>query len=393
MLKILTNILIVKLEANNYKINFAPDFALIILNSIINFTNTTYMNTKRISLGLLVTVLLFGISSIEIDIDEEGESQYIWNSLVANNDTNENLSLSEAEDLLITERLNQISGRIPLEFNSLVKKQLVKYFKNPTDTELLLGRAQSIRPIFYEKLAEANLPSELAYLPIIESRLEGDVTSSAGAHGYWQFMKATGKEYELRINHLIDERRDPASSTVAAAAYLNDLYGRYGDWLLALSAYNAGPGNVNKAIKRAGGKTDYWEIRHFLPRETRYYIPKFIAAIYIMSYHSFHGIQPITPELGWKFEYLLTLDNDIKISDLEQMFGVNPTAFKRLNPAILTDLIPASSKPIIVRMPYSANMPIVSSVTEKKEKKEVKKLPTLSLAAIEAKPIQLTLKD
>jgi len=97
--------------------------------------------------------------------------------------------------------------------------------------------------------------------------------------------------------------------------------------------------------------------------------------------------------LGWKFEYLLTLDNDIKISDLEQMFGVNPTAFKRLNPAILTDLIPASSKPIIVRMPYSANMPIVSSVTEKKEKKEVKKLPTLSLAAIEAKPIQLTLKD
>jgi len=354
------------------------------------------MITKRISLGLFMTVLLFGISSIGLNLyDDEGESKYIWNSLTAENDNNPPLSLSEVEDLLIAERLKQISGRIPLEFNSLVKKQLVKYFKNPAATEVLLGKAQSIRPIFYAKLAEANVPSELAYLPIIESRLEGDVTSVAGAHGYWQFMKATATEYGLTINELVDDRRDPASSTVAAAAYLSDLYQKYGDWLLALSAYNAGPGNVNKAIKRAGGKTDYWEIRHFLPRETRYYIPKFIAAIYIMSYHSYHGIHPITPDLGWKFEYLLTLDRDTKVSDLESMFGVNPEAFKRLNPAILTNLIPASKKPITVRMPYGANLPIV--VTEKedkqKPKKDIEKLPTLSLAAIKTEPIQLTLNE
>ena len=148
-------------------------------------------------------------------------------------------------------------------------------------------------PIFEEALEREGLPLELKYLPIIESALRPDATSRVGAAGLWQFMVKTGKSMGLEVNSLVDERRDPIKSSAMAAHYLNDLYSIYHDWALAIASYNCGPGNVSKAIRRSGGKTDYWEIYPYLPRETRGYVPAFIAVNYVMNYYGDHNICPV----------------------------------------------------------------------------------------------------
>ena len=189
-------------------------------------------------------------------------------------------------DSIYIDRLSRIPSVIEMPFNDIVKKHIEAYTgRLRNKVSFMLAAANFYMPLFEEALDTYDLPMELKYLPIIESALNPTALSRQRASGLWQFMLRTGKIYGLENNSLVDERRDPIKSTWAAVRYLKDLYNIYKDWSLVLAAYNCGPGNVNKAIRRAGGNTDYWAIYPFLPRETRGYVPGFIAANYVMTYY------------------------------------------------------------------------------------------------------------
>ena len=201
-------------------------------------------------------------------------------------------------DSIYIDRLSRIPSVIEMPFNDIVKKHIEAYTgRLRNKVSFMLAAANFYMPLFEEALDTYDLPMELKYLPIIESALNPKALSRQRASGLWQFMLRTGKIYGLDNNTLVDERRDPVKSTWAAVRYLKDLYNIYNDWNLVLAAYNCGPGNVNKAIRRAGGETDYWKIYPFLPKETRGYVPGFIAANYVMTYYCEHGICPMDSQL------------------------------------------------------------------------------------------------
>lgn len=310
------------------------------------------MDTKKKRyLGFFNTCLLFGFSSLTPLLDTDVHSKFTTNSLLAENQKN-TIHISEVEDGLFQQRLNDISKRIPLDYNPVVKKQILRYFYVQEQTEILLGRAINLQPLFLDIVNRYGLPPAIANLPIIESGVVCDAKSHAGAVGYWQFMKGTGDMYDLKVNKHLDERKDPEKSTHAAAQYLRDLHNEFDDWLLALAAYNCGPGNVRKAIRRSGGKKDYWEIRNYLPKETRYYIPKFIAANYVMHYYFMHNLTPKLPYKNWMYDYLLTVDQDWTVAKFASDFKISESEFRRLNPAILGTVIPAKDNPMTLRMPF-----------------------------------------
>lgn len=199
------------------------------------------------------------------------------------------------------ERLSRLPNVMEMPYNEIVQKFIDRYTgRLRHSVSYMLGASNFYIPIFEEALEAYGLPLELKYLPVIESALNPKATSHAGAAGLWQFMVATGKQYGLEINSLIDERRDPIKSSYAAAHYLKDLYNIFGDWSLVIAAYNCGPENINKAIHRADGQADYWKIYPYLPRETRGYVPAFIAANYVMNYYCEHNICPMRTTLPAK---------------------------------------------------------------------------------------------
>jgi membrane-bound lytic murein transglycosylase D len=196
-------------------------------------------------------------------------------------------------DSVYAKRLYDLPTVMELSYNQVVKNHIEMYAGRRRDqVSYMLALGEYYFPMFEEALDREGMPLELKYLPVIESALNPTAVSRVGATGLWQFMLKTGKGYGLEVNSLVDERRDPYKSTQAAVKYLKDLYTIYGDWNLVIAAYNCGPGNVNKAIARSGGKRDYWEIYNRLPRETRGYVPAFIAANYIMNHYADHNICP-----------------------------------------------------------------------------------------------------
>lgn len=214
----------------------------------------------------------------------------------------------------------------------------------------MLGANNFYVPIFEEALESYQVPLELKYLPIIESALNPGATSRAGAAGLWQFMVKTGKIYGLDVNSLIDERRDPIKSSYAAAHYLKDLYQIFNDWTLAIAAYNCGPANVNKAIRRAGGSKDYWVIYPYLPKETRGYVPAFIAANYVMNYYCEHNICPMQTTLPPSTDTIM-INRDIHFDQIIAMCNVKEDEIKALNPQYRTGLIPGAKQSCILRLP------------------------------------------
>ena len=199
--------------------------------------------------------------------------------------------IQQTPDTVFIERLQQLPYVVELPYNTIVRRYILRYlYHSPKQVAGLLQKEQYYMPIFQDILSQYDLPYELAYLPVIESALNPNARSHMGAVGLWQFMPATGKKYGLEINSLVDERRDPIKSTHAAAKFMNALYDVFKDWNLVIAAYNCGPGNVNKAIYRAGGKRDFWSIYPFLPKETRAYLPLYIAAVYSMNFAAYHGI-------------------------------------------------------------------------------------------------------
>ena len=233
--------------------------------------------------------------SFETDTQKLLESWYMKN-YTATDDKYLSSDVKTTDDQ-IRQRLSQLPTVIEMPFNSIVRTYIDRYTqRGRAQVAATLGLANYYMPIFEQALEEAGLPLELKYLPVVESALNPNAVSKHGATGLWQFMLATGKGLGMEVNSLVDERRDPYVSSRKAARYLKDLHSTYGDWSLAIAAYNCGPGAVNKAVRRAGdGKHDFWSIYEYLSPETRGYVPAFIAANYVMNYYPEHGISPVIP--------------------------------------------------------------------------------------------------
>lgn len=242
-----------------------------------------------------------------------------------------------------TKRVENLNTVIDLRINEDVTKFIEQYVsKHRSHSELILGRTSLYFPMIENVIREKNLPDELKYIAVIESNLRPDVVSRQGAAGLWQFMKGTALIFGMSVDKHIDERRDIYKSTEKALDYLKILYNTYGDWTVALAAYNCGSGTVNKAISKSGGKTNYWEIRKYLPRETQMYIPKFIAASYLMNYYYLHGLSPASVAHELKHTSTVRVFDKISFQQISQEFGVDIEVLKFLNPMFVNGIIPAS---------------------------------------------------
>ena len=271
------------------------------------------------------------------------ESPIFFDEALAWLDTTECLSdtiIAELPDSIYKQRLQALPSVLEVPYNEVVRRYLLRYVKHsPRQLAALQRKAEYYFPIFENILAKHDLPYELCYMPVIESALNPQARSHMGATGLWQFMPATGKKYGLEINSLVDERMDPIRSTEAACLFLKNLYGIFQDWNLVIAAYNCGPGNVNKAIHRAGGKRDFWSIYPFLPSETRGYLPIFIAASYAMNYAQEHGICPADPLPTMAADTIITTHRQ-HLKQIADNIDIPLAELRRLNPQYPRDIIP-----------------------------------------------------
>lgn len=249
------------------------------------------------------------------------------------------------------DRLKRLPTIIEMPYNEVVQKFIDRYSgRLRRSVSYMLGACNFYMPIFEQALEAYNLPLELKYLPIIESALNPKAISKVGATGLWQFMIGTGKRYGLDVNTLVDERRDPIKASYAAAHYLSDLYKIFDDWNLVIAAYNCGPDKVNKAIHRAKGNADYWNIYPYLPKETRGYVPAFIAANYIMNYYCDHNICPMVTEIPTKTDTVM-INKDVHFEQISQILNITTEHLRDLNPQYRHDIINGLNKPMAVRLP------------------------------------------
>lgn len=256
-------------------------------------------------------------------------------------------------DSVLAARLRSLHTVVPMTYNSEVRAHIRFYLRVMSRRlSLTLLQKEQYFPIFVEALDRYGVPEELKYLTIVESALNPMATSRVGAAGLWQFMYNTGKLYGLEVNSVVDERRDPYKSSQAAARFLADLYRVFHDWELAIAAYNCGPGNINKAIARSGGERNFWKIYPFLPRETRGYVPAFIAVTYVMKYYPEHGLRPEKLNLPLRSD-TIDLSSDVLFHYVEQFTGVDSAELRTLNPQYRADVIPASSGHYHLALPTS----------------------------------------
>ena len=249
------------------------------------------------------------------------------------------------------DRLRRLPTIMEMPYNNVVQKFIDRYSNELRNAVgIMLGASNFYMPIFEQALETYSLPLELKYLPVIESGLNPKAVSRVGATGLWQFMLATAKNYGLEINSLLDERCDPIKSSYAAANYLSDLYRIFGDWNLVIAAYNCGPEKLTQAIHRAGGSKDYWKIYPYLPRETRGYVPAFIAANYIMNYYCEHNICPMTTDLPAKTDTIL-VSRDVHFKQIAQVLNMDEELVRSLNPQYRKDIVIGYTKPSTLRLP------------------------------------------
>jgi membrane-bound lytic murein transglycosylase D len=278
-------------------------------------------------------------------------------------------SIPPADPALVESRLAKLNAQSPFDlvYNNEVQAYINLYsIRSRRSVERMLGLSELYYPMFEEQLDKYNLPLELKHLAIIESALNPTATSRSGARGLWQFMYTTGKMYDLEVNSYVDERCDPYLETVAACQLLQSLYAMFGDWQMVLAAYNAGPGTVNKAIRRAGGgKKTYWEIRPFLPKETQGYVPAFIAANYVMNYHAEHNLWAIAPRKTFYDVDTVAVRQQVTFSQLESVLGISHDELEFLNPMYKLGVIPVSfTEPYKLVLPVSKVGNFVSNEEE-----------------------------
>ncbi len=289
---------------------------------------------------------------------------YIQKKLTLNERDLDSVTLtSNIPDDVYIERLNKINSFIPLSYNSIVKNHIIYYTeKMPSKARHILGLSAYYLPMFEEVFDYYGLPKELKAMAIIESALNPTATSRVRARGMWQFMYRTALQYNLKINSYVDERLDPLASTHAAAKYLRDSYAIYGDWFLAISSYNCGVGNVNKAIKRAGSR-DFWKIYPYLPRETRGYVPSFIAALYLLEYYKEHNLQPAQFNLPAHVD-TFKVNKNLHFEQISAVVGISVEELKNYNPQYVQNIIPGSGGECILQLPYTYTIPFVEKEKE-----------------------------
>ena len=257
----------------------------------------------------------------------------------------------EFNDSVYIQRLRKIPSVVNLTYNNIVRTYIQVYTVRRRDKlEVMLGLKDYYFPMFEEIFDVYGLPLELVYLSVIESALNPRAVSRAGATGMWQFMLGTGRKYQLQVNTFIDERRDPLASTYAAAKFLKDLYNIYNDWVLAIAAYNCGPGNVNKAIRRSGGKTSYWDIYPYLPRETRGYVPAYIGATYAMNYYREHNLSPKYIDVPPVSDTVM-VNRNVNLAQVSEVLNIPLQLLRDLNPQYRREILPGNTAPCPLRLP------------------------------------------
>ena len=270
------------------------------------------------------------------------------------NDTSLNNTINtNIPDSVYIDRLARIPSMFKLTYNPIVRKYIEMYYqRKPELVKVMLGLSKYYFPIFDDIFDYYEVPTEIKYMSIIESALNPKARSRTRAIGIWQFMYGTGKLYGLTINSLVDERRDPIKETHAAAQYAKDLYQIFGDWQLVVAAYNCGPVNVNRAIRRAGGKRDYWDIYKYLPRETRGHVPAFIAAVYIMNYYKEHNLSPTPISLPIRTDTIM-IHRELNLMQVSEFLRIPINQLRDLNPQYIHDIIPA-----VGGLSYSLALPL-----------------------------------
>ncbi len=242
---------------------------------------------------------------------------------------------------------------LELTYNTYVQGFIDMYiYRKREQVSRMLGLAQIYFPIFEEVLRNNDMPEDIKYLAVIESALNPNAVSRAGAVGMWQFMYGTAKMYNLKVNKDIDERKDIYKSTLAAATYLKNSYNKYGNWMLALASYNCGPGNVDKAITRSGGKKDFWSIMNYLPKETRGYVPAFIAAMYVMNYYYHHELYPVYPDSKFCEIVCVPITEKVCFNKIAEYTNYSIEDIKFLNPGLNSNVIPVwNDEPYALKLP------------------------------------------
>ena len=288
---------------------------------------------------------------------------------------------------ILKERLAELNEKTPfnIEYNPALESVIKSFLRGKKDLmERMITASQFYFPMFEQELDNYNIPLEIKYLAVVESALNPRARSRVGATGLWQFMYSTGRMYKLDVSSYVDERRDPIKSTIAASQYLAKLYEIFGDWDLALAAYNSGPGNVNKAIRRSGGYKNYWNIRRFLPRETAGYVPAFLATMYIFEYADEHGLVKINAERPYFETDTILIKKLITFDQISELTGVTKEELEILNPSYKLNIIPhIKGKEYSLRLPryaagkFVANEDAIYAYVEEDLKKREKPLPQL----------------
>jgi len=253
-------------------------------------------------------------------------------------------------DHVLEERIQLLDGEVEMRLTNLVKTKIIEYTTYKRGAERIIKKSKLYFPIFERQLKKYGVPAEFKYLPIIESNLKTTIRSRAGAVGLWQFMKGTGQAYGLQIGALVDERMDPEKSTEAAAQYLHQLYQEFNDWTLVLAAYNCGAGNVRKAIRKANSRA-YWDLYGYLPNETRSYLPKFVAAAYLINYFEHHGIAPQTVDDDMVNTISAKIFEELDFQAISEASGTSVEMIETLNPEFIKGFIPESTGNYLLTLP------------------------------------------
>lgn len=300
------------------------------------------------------------------------------------------MSTDTQQDSLYAARLKTLVSPIHLPYNQLVRTYIQRYTDGSGLMSRVLSLSQYYFPMIDEELLKAGLPVELHAMAIIESALSATAYSRAGAAGLWQFMPTTAKAYGLEVNSMVDERYDPLKATRAACRYMKDLYDMYNDWSLAIAAYNCGPGNVNKAMARAGGNPQsFWDVYDYLPRETRGYVPAFIAASYAYAYHQAHNITYTEPPMPIAVD-TVQVTRLLHLGQVSSTIDVSNEALKMLNPQYKLDIIPATTKSYTLVLPANRVTEFISHQDSIFAKDSVYLKEYLDPAVVEKKKVEQT---